>query len=1080
MTERIYDPAQIEPKWQKWWDENGTNKIDAHAAKNPFYVLMMFPYPSAEGLHVGNVFAFTGADIQGRYRRLRGHDVFEPIGFDAFGMHSEMFAQRIGKHPADIVPNSIRNFTRQLTMMGFMFDWRHQVDTTSPEYYKWTQWVFLQLYKAGFVYRDVKEVNYAPSIGSVISDEQVMPDGTFERDGTPVERRKLPSWFFRITSFADRLVDNLEWLDWSETTRTAQRNWIGRSTGAEIDFEVEGAKECITVFTTRPDTLFGATFMVLSPEHPLVDAITTETQKSLVAEYRQSVKEQPPQSDTGILPVTPESLQSNMGILPMTLESLADQILSEPVQGTLKIRQGAYLPHWKEDGRIYHVIFRLGDSLPQTAMRSIVEEARIQAQIEGLDAEAIELREKIIRASLAEKYLDDGLGECILRDKRAAGIVKDVLEHFEGERYRLAAWCIMPNHVHVVVQPIQGHELSDILHSWKSYTSNEINKVLGRTGGVWQAEYYDHIIRGDGAFGRVVEYVWRNPEKARLKDWAWRWRLDAAGLGQDAQVTLKAKTGVFTGAHAINPANGEKLPIYIADYVLMGYGTGAIMAVPSGDHRDFEFAKKFGLEVPCIIDPDMEAFQPDMVSGMDADTPSADIRDAVLAGNAAWSGPGRIVNSSNAEVKLDGLAKAEAIETMIAWLEKKSIGRRKHQFRLRDWGISRQRYWGPPVPIIYDEDGNAHPVPEDQLPVLLPPMSDLSSPGDGRGPLAKDENWINVEIAGKKYRRETDVMDNFLDSAWYFLRYPSARDDQRAWDPELIRKWLPVDIYIGGNEHAVLHLLYTRFLCLALTEAGVLDMSAKSKMSDPAEPFAKFRAHGLLIKDGAKMSKSKGNIINPDEFVAAHGTDTLRAYLMFLGPYTHGGDFRDKDIQGIRRFFNRVFAYYFEETRRNADEGELPNELRVKLHQTIRKVGDDIENLSYNTAIAALMELLNAMKAADSSSATLREALCIMLAPFAPHLAEEIWQVGLKKKGSVFTAHWPRFDPALTVLDEIEIVVQINGKVRDRVTVAREASKEELEAAALATDAVTKQTANGSAVKKIIVVPGRLVNVIVG
>jgi leucyl-tRNA synthetase len=713
------------------------------------------------------------------------------------------------------------------------------VDTTSPEYYKWTQWVFLQLYKAGFVYRDVKEVNYAPSIGSVISDEQVMPDGTFERDGTPVERRKLPSWFFRITAFADRLVNNLEWLDWSETTRTAQRNWIGRSTGGEIEFEVDGVKERITVFTTRPDTLFGATFMVLSPEHPLVDAITSAEQRAAVEEYRKNATQQ-------------------------------------------------------------------------------------------------------------------------------------------------------------------------------------------------------------------------------------------------ASTTDKDKTGVFTGAYAINPANGHKLPIYIADYVLMGYGTGAIMAVPSGDHRDFEFAKKFGLDVPCIIDPDMEGFQPDLVSGIDSQQPIEEIRAAVLAGNAAWSGPGRMINSANAELNLNGLPKEQAIEAMVSWLEKKGVGRRKNQFRLRDWGISRQRYWGPPVPIIYDEDGNAHPVPEDQLPVLLPPMDDLSSPGDGRGPLAKVEDWVNVEIDGKKYRRETDVMDNFLDSAWYFLRYPSARDGQMAWDPELIRKWLPVDIYIGGNEHAVLHLLYTRFLCHALSEAGVLDMSAKSKMADKAEPFAKFRAHGLLIKDGAKMSKSKGNIINPDEFVAAHGSDTLRTYLMFLGPYTHGGDFRDKDIQGVRRFFNRVFAYYFDENRHNVPETELPQELRVKLHQTIRKVGDDLENLSYNTAIAALMELLNAMKAADSNSASLREALCIMLAPFAPHLAEEIWQEGLKKKGSVFAARWPQFDPALTVLDEIEVAVQINGKVRDRVIVAREASKEELEAAALATEAVTKLTSAGSAVKKVIVVPGRLVNVIVG
>ncbi|MDK2973034.1 MAG: leucyl-tRNA synthetase [Candidatus Sumerlaeota bacterium] len=850
MSQRIYDPVQVENKWRKFWADNGTNEIDLHAAKNPFYVLMMFPYPSAEGLHVGNVYAFTGADIQGRYRRLKGFDVFEPIGFDAFGIHSENFAMKINRHPRELIPSNIRNFTNQLTMMGLMYDWRRTVDTTTPEYYKWTQWVFLQLYKAGLAYRDEKEVNFCPECGTVIADEQVNADGTCERHGdTMVQRRRMPCWFFRITEFADRLASNHDWLDWSETTKTAQLNWIGRSTGAEVDFAVDGTSEKIRVFTTRPDTLFGATFMVLAPEHPLVDAITTPDKQQEVRAYQEAHKNQ-------------------------------------------------------------------------------------------ADSSA-------------------------------------------------------------------------------------------------------------------------------------------------ADSTSKEKTGVHTGAYAINPVNGQKIPIFIADYVMMGYGTGAIMAVPSGDHRDFEFAKEFDLPVVPIIEPDLSNASSDQLSGTPFIDPAADaekererIRAAVASGNAAWSGPGEMVNSANDEITLNGLPKEQAIATINAWLEKKGLGHAKKHFRLRDWGISRQRYWGPPIPILYDEDGNPHPVPEDQLPVTLPDIDDFRPKGDGRGPLASVPEWINVEIDGKKYRRETDVMDNFLDSAWYYLRYVSSNDDTQAYDPALVEKWLPVDMYVGGNEHAVLHLLYTRFICMALEKAGVLKMGARPEMKDRAEPFRKFRAHGLLVKDGAKMSKSKGNVINPDEFVARHGADTLRTYLMFLGPYTFGGDFRDKDIMGVRRFFNRVYDWFFGSQPIVADEA-LPKDVRVKLHQTIKKCEADFEALSYNTAVAALMELSNALRAAKATSAFAREAFCVMLAPFAPHLAEELWHEALGKEGSVFDAEWPKYDEALTVLDEIEIPIQVNGKMRDKIVVARGADQETIEKAALATAGVERQLQSGGAVRKIIVVPGRLVNVIV-
>lgn len=846
MSERIYDPRQIEPKWQAWWEEHRVNEVDVRTAGKPYYVLMMFPYPSAEGLHVGNVYAFTGADIQGRFRRLQGYDVFEPIGFDAFGIHSENFAMKVNRHPSELIPSNVRNFTRQLKMMAFMYDWRHCVDTTDPGYYKWTQWIFLQLYKAGLAYRDEKEVNFCPECGTVIADEQVNADGTCERHtDTMVQRRRMPCWFFRITEFADRLVDNHEWLDWSDKTKMAQVAWVGRSKGAEVDFPVVGREEKIRVFTTRPDTLFGATFMVLAPDHPLVDVIAEPAKREEIEELRQQVRDE-----------------------------------------------------------------------------------------------------------------------------------------------------------------------------------------------------------------------------------------------ADVTVVDKDKVGVNIGTRAINPLTGKEIPVFIADYVMMGYGTGAIMAVPSGDHRDFAFARKYNLPVVPIIDPDMGAYDEAHLSGYgwpvvtDSDKQAA--REAVLGGKAAWSGPGQMINSQNAELNINGLAKEEAIDKTIAWLETKGLGKESRQYRLRDWGISRQRYWGPPIPILYDEQGNAHPVPENQLPVELPPLHDFRPKGDGRGPLASATDWVNVTIDGKKYRRETDVMDNFLDSAWYYLRYPSASDPDRPWDPELIRKWLPVDIYVGGNEHAVLHLLYTRFLCMALERGGVLEMGERPGMKDRAEPFRKFRAHGLLIKEGRKMSKKWGNVVNPDEFVEQHGCDTLRTYLMFLGPYNQGGDFRDKDIQGVRRFFNRLYAYYFgDDAPALVPDGDLPKEVRVKVHQTIKKVTADIGELSYNTCIAALMELLNTLKSTDKTSDFVREAVCLMLAPFAPHLAEEIWHEALGRSGSVFGGSWPKHDEAMTLLDEIEIPIQVNGKVRDKVVVPRDATQEQLEQAALATAGVKRQLGDGAQVRKTIVVPGRLVNIII-
>lgn len=845
MSDQVYDPVVVEKKWQARWEEEHTNEIDLRAAKNPYYVLMMFPYPSAEGLHVGNVYAFTGADVYGRHRRLRGYDVFEPIGFDAFGIHSENFAMKVNRHPLELIPSNVRNFTRQLRMMGFMFDWRRTVDTTSPEYYKWTQWVFLQLYKAGLAYRDEKEVNYCPECGTVIADEQVNPDGTCERHGdTMVQRRKLPCWFFKITEFADRLVDNHEWLDWSDRTKKKQVEWVGKSTGAEVDFQVQGRAEKIRVFTTRPDTLFGATYMVMAPDHPLVDVIADPAKRGEIEKYREEIRS----------------------------------------------------------------------------------------------------------ATVAEEE-----------------------------------------------------------------------------------------------------------EKAE-----------------------KEKTGLEIGAHAINPVTGHPIPVYISDYVLMGYGTGAIMAVPAHDERDFAFATKFDLPIVPVISPDVESlkgFQPVGVEQRDNMTPD-DFRAAILEGKMCWSGPGTAINSANDEVSLDNLGVDEAKARITDWLRSKGLGEPKTTYRLRDWGISRQRYWGPPIPIIYDEDGKAHPVPEDQLPVMLPETKDFRPKGDGRGPLANIPEWYNTTLPdGRPGRRETDVMDNFLDSAWYFLRYISTDDDSRPYDPELLKKWLPLDIYIGGNEHAVLHLMYTRFICMALHQAGVLDMGP-SDNRDPAEPFKKFRAHGLIVKEGAKMSKSKGNIVNPDEYVEQWGADTVRMYLMFLGPYLQGGDFRDDQLQGPRRFLNRLHAWYTAAKQPVVADEELPKELRVKTHQTIKKVREDIDALSYNTAIAAVMELHNAASAAEKTSTFIKEAILLCIAPFVPHFAEEIWREVLGKKESFWsTARYPEYREELTKLDEVEIVLQFKGKIKDRVVVSREAGEEELRSIALANDKI-KELLAGTEPKKMIIVPGRLVNVI--
>ncbi|MBW2621547.1 MAG: leucine--tRNA ligase, partial [Deltaproteobacteria bacterium] len=638
-----YDHEALEIKWRKRWEDTKLHETDLENASRPFYNLMMFPYPSAEGLHVGNVFAFVGSDIQGRFHRMNGWDVFEPMGFDAFGIHSENFALKIGTHPAELIPQNIENFREnQLKRIGNMFDWTHEVDSTDSNYYHWTQWIFLQLYKAGLAYRTTAPVNWCPSCKTVLAAEQVIA-GECERCSSMVTKRDMAQWFFKTTAFAQKLLDNLEKIDWSEKTKIAQRNWIGRSEGAQVTFQIEGFEETFEIFTTRPDTLFGVTYMVFAPEHPLVETFTTPDKRDDLEKYR--------------------------------------------------------------------------------ARAATMTE--VERQAEGLE-----------------------------------------------------------------------------------------------------------------------------------------------------------KTGVFTGAYALNPVNGERVPIWVSDYVLMGYGTGAIMAVPAHDQRDFEFATKFGLEIRTVI------------------SPTAEIHPLI----EAYIGEGRMVNSG----QFDGLATEDGIRKVTEWLEGKGLAGFQVNYRLRDWCISRQRYWGPPIPMIYCDTCGIRPVPEKDLPVVLPYIEDYKPDGTGASPLKRfDDFYITTcPKCGGSAHRETDVSDNFLCSAWYFYRYPSTKFSDRAFDPELTKKWLPVDLYVGGNEHAVLHLLYSRFLCMAFNQIGLVDFE---------EPFKKFVAHGIITKDGGKMSKSKGNVVNPNEYIKTYGTDTFRVYLMFMGDYLEGGDFRDEGARAMRSFLDRVWNHVCDE-----------------------------------------------------------------------------------------------------------------------------------------------------------------------
>ncbi|KIL37926.1 leucyl-tRNA synthetase [Gordoniibacillus kamchatkensis] len=806
-----YNPQALEPKWQRYWDEHKTFKTPDDSDKPKFYALDMFPYPSGAGLHVGHPEGYTATDIVSRYKRMRGYNVLHPMGWDAFGLPAEQYALQTGRHPRDITKENIDNFRRQIKSLGFSYDWDREISTTDPDYYKWTQWIFIQLYKRGLAYVDEVPVNWCPELGTVLANEEVI-DGKSERGGFPVIRKPMRQWVLKITEYAERLLEDLEELDWTESIKDMQRNWIGKSKGAEVQFAVDGHPgQHLTVFTTRPDTLFGATYCVLAPEHELVDTITTEAQ---------------------------------------------------------------------------------------------------------------------------------------------AGAVRD---------YRDAA--------------------------------------------------------------------------ARKSD------LERTDLAKD-------KTGVFTGAYAINPVSGAKVPIWIADYVLGGYGTGAIMAVPGHDERDHEFAAKFGL--PIV----------EVVQGGDVS-------------KAAFTGDGPHVNSEF----LNGLSNEAAIARMIEHLEAEGKGRGKVTYRLRDWLFSRQRYWGEPIPILHLEDGTMKPVPEDQLPLLLPDVDEIKPSGTGESPLANVTDWVNTTDpeTGRKARRETNTMPQWAGSCWYYLRFIDPHNDKQLVSPEKQKQWLPVDLYIGGAEHAVLHLLYARFWHKVLYDIGVVDTK---------EPFHKLVNQGMILGENMeKMSKSRGNVVNPDDIVATYGADTLRMYEMFMGPLEATKPWNTNGVEGAYRFLARVWRLFVGEDgklspRISASETAGSDAFKRTWHRTIKKITEDFEALRFNTAISQLMIFVNEAYKTETLPLEAMRHFVQMLSPIAPHIAEELWEK-LGGTESVTYVPWPQFDEAWTVDDEVEIVVQVNGKIADRVKIAADLEEAAMQELALGLDRV-KELAAGKTVRKVIAVKGKLVNIVVG
>jgi leucyl-tRNA synthetase len=844
-----YNFNEIEKKWQQFWEENKIFKAKDYDDSRPkYYVLDMFPYPSAAGLHVGHPEGYTASDIIARYKRMKGFNVLHPMGWDAFGLPAEQYAVETGTHPAQTTQKNINGMCRQIKSLGFSYDWDREVNTTDPNYYKWTQWIFLKFFNSYFgeaeqkakpieqlpipaglsgaercryiderrlAYEDEAAVNWCPALGTVLANEEVI-GGVSERGGHPVIRKPMRQWMLRITKYAERLLDDLKEVDWPESIKKLQTDWIGKSVGAEVDFKIDGFDESIRIFTTRPDTLFGATYMVLAPEHPLVDVITTKDKKAAVKKYRE--------------------------------------------------------------------------------------------------------------------------------------------------------------------------------------------------------------------------------DAARKSD------LDRTDLA-------KEKTGVFTGAYAVNPVNSEKIPIWISDYVLISYGTGAIMSVPAHDERDFEFAKKFNLPIIPVVEPD--------------DSEQAEL---VKKSELCFVGEGRAINSG----RFNGLSTAEFKEQITNWLAEKGLGEKAVNYKLRDWLFSRQRYWGEPFPLLHTNDGAVVGLSEKDLPLELPEVENYKPSGTGESPLANIPDWVNVTLPnGSKARRETNTMPQWAGSCWYYLRYLDPQNSRQGWGPKKEKYWMPVDLYIGGAEHAVLHLLYARFWHKLLYDLGFVSTK---------EPFKKLVNQGMILgEDGQKMSKSRGNVINPDKVVGDYGADSMRLYEMFMGPLEAIKPWSMQCVEGVYRFLQRTWRMIVDENTgelaeavKEADADETT--LRL-LHQTIKKVGDDIESFGFNTAISQMMIFINHINKQEIRPKSVVEKFILVLAPFAPHIAEELWE-RLGHTDTLAYQPWPEYDKDLIKEKEIELVIQVNGKIKDRIVVSADAEEEQIKQKAIGCKKVIAAMA-GKQPKKVIVIKSRLVNIVV-
>jgi leucyl-tRNA synthetase len=845
----LYKFYEIEKKWQQFWEQSGTFKaVDCDGSRPKYYVLDMFPYPSGQGLHVGHPEGYTASDIVARYKRMKGFNVLHPMGWDAFGLPAEQYAVQTGTPPEETTRKNVDNIRRQIKSLGFSYDWDREVNTTDPNYYRWTQWIFLKMFNSFFdqaeqkakpieqlpvpeglseeerqkfiddnrlAYEAEVAVNWCPALGTVLANEEVV-GGLSERGGHPVIRKPMRQWMLRITKYAERLLDDLAEVDWPESIKKLQQDWIGKSIGADVDFKVDGFDENIRVFTTRPDTLFGATYMVMAPEHPLVDILTSQDKKDAVQKYRE--------------------------------------------------------------------------------------------------------------------------------------------------------------------------------------------------------------------------------EAARKSD------LDRTDLAKD-------KTGVFIGAYAVNPVNGEKIPIWISDYVLISYGTGAIMAVPAHDERDFEFATKFNLLIIPVVDP-----------------PDKEQSELVRQGKLCFIGNGRAINSG----RFDGMSTTEFKEKITDWLQQKGQGRKSINYKLRDWLFSRQRYWGEPFPILHTEDGRITGISEQELPLKLPVVDDYQPTGTGEPPLAHVPDWVNITMPdGSKAKRETNTMPQWAGSCWYYLRYLDPGNHRQSCDPEKEKYWMPVDLYIGGAEHAVLHLLYSRFWHKFLYDLGYVTTK---------EPFQKLVNQGMILgEDGQKMSKSRGNVVNPDKVIADYGADSMRLYEMFMGPLEAIKPWSMQGVEGVHRFLQKLWRIMIDK-----DTGELHETVRHAgadeptlrlLNQTIKKVGDDVETFGFNTAISAMMILVNHLVKLEVIPKSVIEKLVLILSPFAPHIAEELWQK-LGHAESLAYESWPMYDKQLVREKEIELAIQVNGKIKDKIVVAADTGEEQIKKNALSSEKVIAAMA-GREPKKVIVIKSRLVNIVI-